>query len=93
MYENLLNKCYNHFLGFIKFWSRERTTENTISGLYFHEESDYSEKNKCDNEVFHSTILQPLQFVPKQKKYVVMRAMRKKLNIFTLQLLIYYQLE
>ena len=26
--------------------------ENTMSHLYFNEESDYSEGNTCDNEVF-----------------------------------------
>ena len=34
------------------------------------------------NKVFRSTVLQPFQFEPEQK--------RKKLNIFTLQLPIYY---
>ena len=27
-----------------------------MSHLYFNEESDYSEENTCENEVFHSTI-------------------------------------
>ena len=45
-----------------------------MSHLYFNKESNYSEENTCDNEVFLSTILQH----------------RKKLNIFTLQLPIYY---
>ena len=45
-----------------------------MSHLNFNEESDYSEQNTCDNEVFRSTILHH----------------RKKLNIFTLQLPIYY---
>ena len=44
-----------------------------IHHLYFKKEGDYSEKNKCYNEVFPFTILH-----------------RKKLNTFTLQLLIYY---
>ena len=61
--------------------------------LYFNEESDYSEENTSDNEVFRSTILQPFQSEPEQKICAVMRAMRKKLNIFTLQLPIYYILE
>ena len=34
-------------------------TENTVSDLYFNEESDYSEENTSDNEDFHFTILQP----------------------------------
>ena len=29
-----------------------------MSHLYFNEESDYSEGNTCDNEVFRTTILQ-----------------------------------
>ena len=45
-----------------------------MSHLYFIEESDYSEENTCENEVFPSTILHH----------------RKKLNIFTLQMPIYY---
>ena len=28
----------------------------TMSLLYFNEDSDYSEENTCENEVFHSTI-------------------------------------
>ena len=36
--------------------------------LYFNEESDYSEANTCDNEVFLPTILQPFQFESEQKK-------------------------
>ena len=55
-----------------------------MSHLYFSEESDHSEENTCDNEVFRSTILQPFQFEPEQKIRVVMRAIRKKLNIFML---------
>ena len=31
-------------------------TENTMSHLYFNEDSDYSEENTCENEVFCSTI-------------------------------------
>ena len=48
--------------------------------LHFNEESDYSEDNTYDNEDFCSTILQPFQVESKQKKRVVMRAMRKKLE-------------
>ena len=61
--------------------------------LYFTEESDYSEENTSENENLRSTILQPFQFEPEQKKRMVMRTMRKKLNIFTLQLPTYYILE
>ena len=45
-----------------------------MSHLYFNEESDYSEEKTCDNEAFCSTIFYHTE----------------KLNIFTLQLLIYY---
>ena len=45
--------------------------------LYFHKESDYSEKNTSENEDFRSTILQPFQFETEQKKSALMRAMRK----------------
>ena len=34
------------------------------------EESDYSEENASDDEDFRSTILQPFQFEPEQKKNV-----------------------
>ena len=59
----------------------------------FNEESDYSEENTSDNEDFRSNIFHSFQFEPEQKKRVVMRAMRKKLDILTLQLPIYYVLE
>ena len=45
-----------------------------MSNLYFNEESDCYEENTCENEVFHSTALHQ----------------RKKLNIFTPLMLIYY---
>ena len=64
-----------------------------MSDLYFKEESYYYEENTIQNEAFTSNILQLLQFEPEQKKRMVMRAMKKKLNIFTLQLLIYCILE
>ena len=35
------------FQVFIKFWSSERNTENTMSHLHFNEESDYSEEYTC----------------------------------------------
>ena len=47
---------------------------------------DFSEEDACDNKAFRSTILRSFQFEPEQKKCVVMRAMRMKLNIFRLQL-------
>ena len=74
MFWELLEGRVIVFHVFIKFWSNERNTENTLSHLYFNEESDYSEENACDNEIFRSTIL----------RY------RKKLNIFTPELPIFY---
>ena len=62
----LLNKCYDRFSSVIKFRSNERNTGNTMSDLYFDEESDYSEENACDNEAFRSTIVQLFLF--EQKK-------------------------
>ena len=58
--------------------------KNAMSYLYFNEESDYSEENKCYTEVFWPAIFQPFQFEPKQEVRVVMWAMRKKINIFPL---------
>ena len=49
-----------------------------IQDLYFNEENDYSEE---------------IQFEPEEKKLVVMRPMRKKLDIFIIQLPIYHILE
>ena len=46
---------YDRFSG-IKLWSCERNTENAMSHLHFNEESDYSEENTCENEVFCSTL-------------------------------------
>ena len=67
---------YDHFSGFNKFDPMKKmyTENNSMSHLNFNEESDYSEENTCYSEVFHSTILHH----------------RKKLNIFMLQLPIYY---
>ena len=58
---------YIVFQVFIELWSSERITENTMSHLYFNGESDCSEENTSENEVFRSTILHH----------------RKKLNMFT----------
>ena len=52
----------------------KKNTENMMSNLYLNEESDYSEENTCENEVFRSTVLHHT----------------KKLNIFTPQMPIYY---
>ena len=52
-------------------WSSERNTENTMPNLYFNEEWDFSEENTSDNEDLRSTILQPFQFEPEQRKSVL----------------------
>ena len=51
------------------------------------------EENTCDNEVFSPPFFNHFSLSLNIKKCVVMRGMRKKLNLFTLQLLIYYVLE
>ena len=51
-----------------------------MSDLHFDEESDYSEENNSDKEDF-SSIFQPFQFEPQQRKLVVMK---RKVNIFRL---------
>ena len=61
---------YDHFSNFIRFRFTERSTENTISNLYFNEECDYFEENTTGNQVFRYTILQPFQFEPELKKNV-----------------------
>ena len=38
------------------------------SPIYINGESGYSEENTSDNEGFRSTIFQPFQFEPEQKK-------------------------
>ena len=50
-------KCMIIFQVFITFCSIERNIENRMSHLYFNEDSDYSEENTYENEVFRSTIL------------------------------------
>ena len=55
------------FLSLIKYWSGERNTRDTMSDLHFDEESDYSEENNSDKEDF-SSIFQPFQFEPQQRK-------------------------
>ena len=47
----------------------------------FNEESDYSEENTSDNEDFHSTIFQPFQFEPKQKKPCGNESERNRLSL------------
>ena len=61
--------CYDRFLSFIKFLSIKRDTENTMSDLYFNEERKWLFWIiTSDNGPFHSTILQPFQLEPEQKK-------------------------
>ena len=50
-------KCMIIFQVFITFCFIERNIENRMSHLYFNEDSDYSEENTYENEVFRSTIL------------------------------------
>ena len=57
LYILLLNKCYDRFSSFIKFWSSERNIQNTMPDLCFNEENDYSEGTKSENEDFCFTIL------------------------------------
>ena len=64
-----------------------------MSDLYLNEESYYFAKNTCDNEVFNPPFFNHLSLSMSIKKRVTMRAMGKKLNVSTLQLLIYYLLE
>ena len=52
----------------------------------FNEESDYSEETTSVNEDFRSTIFNHFSLSLNRKKRVEMRAMRKKQNIFMLQL-------
>ena len=70
----LVDKSVIAFQVFIKFWSSERNTENTMSQLCLNEESDHSVENTCKNEIFRFTFLHH----------------RKKLNLLTPQLPIYY---
>ena len=64
-----------------------------MSDLYLNEESYYFEENTCDNEVFARPFFNYFSLSLNLKKRMVMRAMRKKLNLFTVQLLNYYILE
>ena len=64
-----------------------------MSDLCLNEESYYYEESTYDNEVFAPGFFDHFGLSLSIKKRVIMRAMRKKLNLFTLQLLIYYILE
>ena len=56
MFWELLEAVIKCMIVFQKLWFREKNTENTVSFLYFNEESDYSEENTSGNEIFRSTI-------------------------------------
>ena len=56
----------------------------------FNEECYYSEENKVTMKTFAPPFLDHFSLSLSRKKRVVMRAMRKKLNIFMRQLPIYY---
>ena len=64
-----------------------------MSDLCFNEESDYPEESLSDNEDFPPLFFNYFSLSLNRKKLLVMRAMRKKLSMFTLQLPIYYILE
>ena len=64
-----------------------------MSDLYMNEESYYFEEYTCDIEFFAPPFFNYFSLSLNIKKHVGMRAIRKKLNLFTLQLLIYYILE
>ena len=53
----------------------------------------FSDENTCDNEVFALPFFNHFSLSLNIKKRKVIRAMRKKLNLFMFQLLIYYILE
>ena len=60
-----------------------------MSDLYLNE-SYYFEENASGNEVFALPFFNHFSLNQNMKKLAAMRIMRKKLNQFTLQLLIYY---
>ena len=90
---NLWNKCYDRFSGFIKFWFSKRNTEITMSNLYLIEKVIILKKIQVTMKTLAPTFFNHYSLTLRRKKHAVMRAIRKKLNIFTLQLLIYYILE
>ena len=90
---NLLNKCYDYFSSFIKFLSSERNIENTMSDLYLMKKVIVLKKIQVTMKTFAPQFSNHFTLSLNRKKSVVMRAMRKKLNIFTLQLPIYYILQ
>ena len=48
---NLLNKCYDHFSSFIKFWSNEKNTEN-MWDLYLMEKVIILKKIQVTMKIF-----------------------------------------
>ena len=66
-----------------------------MSDLYFNEESDVIilRKIQVTIKAFTPPFFNHISLSLNRKKLVLMRAMRKKLNLFTLQLLIYNILE
>ena len=57
------------------------------------EKSDYSEENTCEVKSFAPPLFNHFSLSLNREKFVVMKAMKKKLNKFTLHLWIYYILE
>ena len=87
-------KCYDRFWIFVKFWSSEWNTENKMSELYFNEESDiFWGRYMCQWSLSLHRSSTISGWVWKEKRRVVVKAMRKKLSISTLQLPICYILE
>ena len=64
-----------------------------MSDLWFSEESDYSQENTSKNKDFRSTIFQPFQFEPEQKKACGNDSHEKETKHIALQLQINYILE
>ena len=85
----LLNKSYDRFSGFIKSWSSERNTEKTV---FFHI-SISMKKVSILRKIHVIMCFQPYLFEPEQEIRVVIRATRRKINIFRLQLPSYYILK
>ena len=64
-----------------------------MSDLYLIEKVIILRKTQVTMKTFAPSFFNHYNLSLKRKKHVVMKAMRKKLNIFTLQLPIYYILE
>ena len=87
---NLLNKCYDRFSSVIKFWSNERNTEARCKIYILIKKVIILRKIHVTMKSFVPPLFNYFSWSLNRKKYVVMIPMRKKLNIFTLQLPIYY---